>query len=203
MNKLEFVQELSRRLAALPKIEAQKQIAYYAEMINDRIDDGMTEQEAVAALGNLDELVRQAYLDQSMGSLVKEKMSTAGRDSQNKWLWLTIIVLSSPVWFPLLMAAGGVVFGFYVAMWSIMFALVVTVAALMISGVVAFVGGLIMLFVQGPATGMFIMGGGLMLIGISLLLVIPVYYIIGAIVALTKWMWNKLKSLLIKKEVIA
>ena len=39
--------------------------------------------------------------------------------------------------------------------------------------------------------------------GISLLLVIPVYYIIGAIVALTKWMWNKLKSLLIKKEVIA
>ena len=51
MNKTEFLDALRHALGKLPSYEVEQSIAFYAEMIDDRIEDGMSEQEAVAALG--------------------------------------------------------------------------------------------------------------------------------------------------------
>ena len=47
MRKTEFLERLRAALNALPEEEAKKTIAYYAEMIDDRIEDGMSEEEAI------------------------------------------------------------------------------------------------------------------------------------------------------------
>ena len=52
MNKTEFLDALRHALGKLPSYEVEQSIAFYAEMIDDRIEDGMSEQEAVAALGS-------------------------------------------------------------------------------------------------------------------------------------------------------
>ena len=48
MNKQEFLSALQNALAGLPKKDRQKTLAFYSEMIDDRMEDGMTEEEAVA-----------------------------------------------------------------------------------------------------------------------------------------------------------
>lgn len=39
--------------------EIQKTVMFYAEAIDDRMEDGMTEEEAVAAMGNIDDILRE------------------------------------------------------------------------------------------------------------------------------------------------
>ena len=63
MNKKEFIEELCKKLRLAPADEAEKTVNYYAEAIDDRIEDGMTEEEAVAAIGNIDDIVREVIGD--------------------------------------------------------------------------------------------------------------------------------------------
>lgn len=50
MTRVEFLTELDRRLSSLTKEQADEYLAYYAEMMADRMEDGMSEEEAVASL---------------------------------------------------------------------------------------------------------------------------------------------------------
>ena len=54
MTRIEFLTELDRRLEVLPREEADRHLAYYAEILADRAEDGMTDEEAVASLESLD-----------------------------------------------------------------------------------------------------------------------------------------------------
>ena len=51
MNKTEFVNQLSAGLMGLSQEDIKRSVDFYTEMIDDRIEDGMPEEEAVAALG--------------------------------------------------------------------------------------------------------------------------------------------------------
>ena len=59
MKRVEFLEALKARLWALPEADIQCSLDYYSEMIDDRMEDGLTEEEAVAAIGNLEEIVQQ------------------------------------------------------------------------------------------------------------------------------------------------
>jgi hypothetical protein len=47
---------LRARLSVMPKADLERTLQYYREMIDDRMEDGMTEQEAVADVGDPEEL---------------------------------------------------------------------------------------------------------------------------------------------------
>ena len=59
MTKREFIDALNARTGGLPQAERERLAAYFAEIIDDRMEDGVPEAEAVAALGSLDELIRE------------------------------------------------------------------------------------------------------------------------------------------------
>ena len=63
MNKTAFLKELRKRLKQLSKAERQQYIDYYAEMIDDRMEEGISEEEAVAVLGSADEIAAQIPAD--------------------------------------------------------------------------------------------------------------------------------------------
>ena len=50
MTKKEFLARLRRGLAQLPPEEREERLAFYSEMIDDRMEEGLSEQEAVASL---------------------------------------------------------------------------------------------------------------------------------------------------------
>ena len=53
MNKHEFLAALRRELTALPHGELTEQLNFYNEMIDDRMEEGMTEEDAVAGIGSV------------------------------------------------------------------------------------------------------------------------------------------------------
>ena len=63
MNKEQFLSELSRRLDGLNGNDLYRTLEYYAEMIDDRMEDGMSEEAAVAALGDLEAIAREIMQD--------------------------------------------------------------------------------------------------------------------------------------------
>ncbi len=54
MNKQEFLNALRSQLKGLPKDELENRISFYEEMINDRMDEGLSEEAAVADIGGED-----------------------------------------------------------------------------------------------------------------------------------------------------
>lgn len=63
MNKEQFLSELSRRLDGLNGNDLYRTLEYYAEMIDDRVEEGMSEEAAVAALGDLEAIAREIMQD--------------------------------------------------------------------------------------------------------------------------------------------
>lgn len=74
MNKTQFLEELSRRLEGLSDAERRIALDFYAELISDRMEEGMSEEEAVAALGSIDQIVRDAAPE--LQSMVQSKPQT-------------------------------------------------------------------------------------------------------------------------------
>lgn len=60
MRKEEFLTALRAELTGLSPEGVEKLVEFCSEMIDDRMEDGLTEEEAVAAAGSLDELIQQA-----------------------------------------------------------------------------------------------------------------------------------------------
>ena len=76
MTKIEFSERLKQTLVGrgLPREEAAKSVEFYLEMIDDRVEDGMNEEEAVAALGSIEDIAEQILYDLPLGVLVKSKI---------------------------------------------------------------------------------------------------------------------------------
>ena len=59
MNKDKFLLALYDAVRDLPLEDVERSIAYYREMIDERVEDGMNEEEAVAALGSVEDIAAQ------------------------------------------------------------------------------------------------------------------------------------------------
>jgi len=120
MNKSEFLAELEKALAGLPKKDVDERLAFFSEMIDDRMEEGLGEEEAVQAAGSIDEIVSQTVADVPLGRLVNEKM--AAKRKMRGWE-IALLVLGFPLWFALLVAAGAIILSLYIALWSLVISL--------------------------------------------------------------------------------
>ena len=59
MKKQQFLAELWKRLSDVPKEDVERSLDYYSEMIDDRVEAGMSEEEAVADIGSVEEAAKQ------------------------------------------------------------------------------------------------------------------------------------------------
>ena len=74
MNKQEFLAALQSGLRGLPRGDIQHWVEFYREMVEDRMEDGMSEEEAVAALGPVRDIVAQILSETPLPRLVHEKV---------------------------------------------------------------------------------------------------------------------------------
>ena len=61
MNKSEFLSELRTRLKGLPQNEIEERLSFYGEAIDDRIEEGVPEEDAVLEIGSIDDIVAQIH----------------------------------------------------------------------------------------------------------------------------------------------
>ena len=160
MNKREFLRSLSASLRGMPRGERAQSLEYYGEMIQDRMEEGLSEEEAVARLGSADEIARQ----------ILEGGGAQGRQGRRAPVWMiALIVLGSPVWLALLFAFLAVVLAAYIVAWSLIAALYAVLLGMAVCGPFG-----ALCFVAETVKGNFVLaalllGAGCVLLGLALL----------------------------------
>ena len=74
MGKNEFLDHLREGLSGLPAGDIEERLTFYGEMIDDRVEDGLTEEEAVREIGDVDEVAAQIIEETPISRLVIEKV---------------------------------------------------------------------------------------------------------------------------------
>ena len=126
LNKAEFLSRLEAALLGLPREDAEERLAFYSEMIDDRVEEGLSEEEAVEEIGPADAIAQQAPADFPPGDPAPEK--TKGRKMKGREK--ALLALGSPLWIPLLAAAAAVLLALYAVLWALVICLWAAEAAL-------------------------------------------------------------------------
>ena len=185
MNKTEFTEQLRAALKGLSEEDLKKSVDYYEEMIDDRMEDGIPEEEAVNGLGSIDEIKDKILKEIPITNIVKEKIKP--KRSLAGWE-IALLVIGSPVWVPIVLSLIITGLSIYMTFWIIILSLYVTDLLLFLSGIL----GIVAAFMQtnGFATGLFLSGIGITLTGVSVLLFFGFNQI-------TKWMFILSKKFLL------
>ena len=199
MSRDAFIGELRHRMAGLPQQTVERTVEYYSELIADSVEDGLTEEEAVARLGSLDEIVASVVKDTPLTQIVQTRVQERKKKGSSGWV-IALLILGAPVWLPLLIAALAVAFALFVALWAVVIALWAVVAAVILTGFVALVAGVVELCRLHLAQGLVLLGGGLMCLGLCALLFLLMKLLTVGTVKLCRWLWVGIKSLFVGKK---
>ena len=194
MKKEQFLRELSNKLKGLPRQDAEDRLSFYEEAIEDRIADGKSEDEAVAELGTVDEVVQEIAKDVPMAKLVKERLKP--RRSLRVWE-IVLIVLGFPLWLPLLLIGLVLCLVAYLLIWV----LVIVTYTVEVSLGVASIGSLVA-FIASLGGGTFEMAGlgaFMLCLGGAFLFVFACIGATKASIALSKKILGAIKASFIKK----
>ena len=196
MNRYDFLFELKQKLSQLPESETEKHLAYYEEMIDDRIEDGMTEEEAVSSLGDVSVIAERILQDTPIVTLVKTKVKP-----KNGWNTAAIVlaIIGSPIWISLLIALIAVVIAVFCALWGVVIAIVAVVVAIVVTGILLLIAPFFMIG-TGIHVVLMCVAAGLGIIGIALLGFVGVKYLVKGIAYVCKALGRGVKSIFIRKE---
>ncbi len=198
MTKLEFLDELKKALCGLPSEDIQKSLEFYSEMIDDKIEDGLSEEDAVSQIGNIGDIAKQILSDISITKLVKQKIKPKHRMGAGE---IILLILGSPIWLSLLIAAIAVVFSVYVSLWSVVVSLWASFAAFVGSAFGGFAAAAI-LFASGQNVyaGIVMIAAAFVLVGVSILFFFVCRESTKGMVWFTKKITLFIKSCFLRKE---
>lgn len=197
MDKQGFLDALARRLSGLPRQELEERLAFYGEMIDDRVEEGVSEAEAVAAVGDVEQIADQILWETPLHKIVRENVHV--KRTMRPWEIL-LLALGFPLWFPLLMAAFAVtislcavIFSVVVALWAVFLALAVCFPACLVAGIATAVTGF-------TGTGLAIGAAGLVCAGLSIFLFLGCKALSKGLIALVRHLLLAVKHGFIGRE---
>lgn len=166
MDKSKFLRALEARISMLPKHEIDERLDYYAELISDMTEDGMSEREAIERLGGVDKVAADILCEQPLSALMRSRVRP-----QNGWtaLSITLVILGSPVWLPVLLSVAAALFAIIISLVSVVIALYAGLLGIAAGAVGGGVMGFVLLIKQGFVEGMAYIGGALILAGVGML----------------------------------
>lgn len=165
MRKEEFLRALREALSGLPREDVEERIGFYREIIDDRMEEGLTEEEAVAAVGSVSDIVLQVVEEYPFTDLIKVCIRPKRRLSGGV---LALLFLGSPIWLSLLIATVAVVFSLWAALWAVVLSLWAVFAALVGSAVGGAAGGVVLLCCGEVPSGLVLISAALVCGGLSI-----------------------------------
>lgn len=166
MDKKVFLSLLQKALAGLPQEDIDERLSFYSEMIDDYIEEGLTEKDAVARIGSVNDIAAQIIEDTPLSRIAKEKFKPSGRPGA---LVIILLIFGSPIWLSLLISTFSVVIALYVTLWSVIISLwsvFVSLAACAIGGIW---GGIVVAITGHGLSGAALFGASLVCAGLSIL----------------------------------
>ena len=111
MTKKEFLAALKIKLRAIPRAELRERLGFYSEIIDDKMEEGLTEGEAIAEIGDINEIAEQI-----LGEV--EVTAKGGKAPASPWQ-IVLLIIGAPVWLPLLISFYAVMWSVAVVLWAI------------------------------------------------------------------------------------
>ncbi len=162
MNKNEFIASLSQATEQLNDDARDRTIAYYTEMIDDRCEGGMSEEQAVYSLGAVDEIAKQIIADAAeCGELKQAVNAVCQNNTVKKGASLGSAVLG-------VFAVIGVcilcmiTISFSLSIWGSDISLLITGLTLVLTGITA--------FSSTTSAAIFLIGIGLVILSLGIAL---------------------------------
>ena len=155
MTKSEFLSALRVHLYGLPKDEIDERVDFYGEAIDDRIEDGLSEEDAVGEMGSLDGIVFEIIGEVPLSKIIKQRVKPKRRFKA----WETVLLaVGSPVWLSLLFAAFAVVLSLYASLWAVVLSLWAVFAALATGALGGVLAGVFYVFLGEGLFGALLLG---------------------------------------------
>lgn len=190
MTKHEFLGALYDALSPLTPEERNRSLAYYEEVIDDKLEEGEQESKIIADFGPVADIAQEI-----LGDTPTQNPSTMKQGS--KAIPLILIIAGSPLWFPLLIAGVAVLFAIYVVVWSLIISFFAVVFSLLACGL----GGIGILIFNASTNMAAAFGGlgvGFICAGLGLLLLFPCIFFAKWLtqntVRFVKYAWHKMTS---------
>ena len=196
MNKQEFLDQLRKKLSGAPQSEVEDRLIFYGEMIDDRIEEGMSEEEAVAAVGDIDSIESEIISGIPMSTLVKEK--TKSKRKMKAWE-IVLLAIGSPLWIVLLATAFAIILTVYIVIWSIVISFW-AVGAAMAGCAIGSIAILVLNCIYGSVwTGLALFGMGLVCAGLSIFMFFGCKALTKCVILLAKKTVLWIKKLFVRK----
>lgn len=157
MKKNEFMAELAIKLVGLPPEDSKRWLEYYAEMLDDRIEEGMSEAAAVASLGDPAEIVKEILAQMPLTKLIKNRV----KPSRKLRVWeIILICLGSPIWLSVAISLVAVFLSVYISLWSVLIGCYAGVLGGLVGGVLGGLGAAVAFAMKGSIPSVLLMLGG-------------------------------------------
>ena len=196
MTKVNFLFELRDKLSGLPTEDIEERLNFYSEMIEDRMEEGLSEEDAVAAIGTTDEIAKQIISEIPFTKIAKEKL----KPKNNLKIWeIILLVLGFPLWFSLLIAAFAVAFSLYIALWAVIISFWAVFASFIGCAVGGIISGVVFSLNGNTLTGIAMLAAALVCAGLSIFTFFGCKLATKGILLLTKKVIIYTKSLFVKK----
>ena len=197
MYKQEFLDALRLRLSGLPQDDVDGCLAFYSEAIDDRIEEGLSEEDAVSQMGSLDGIIEQVVADIPLTRIAKERIGSRRR--LKAWE-IVLLAVGSPIWLSLLIAAFAVILSLYAVLWSVIISLWAVFGAFVGCSVGGVVGGILFAVGGHVPVGIALVGCGITLGGLSILTFFGCMAATKGVLILTKKIAVWIKSCFIGRE---
>lgn len=193
MNKSQFLDEVRRRLAGFSQADIDRFLDYCQEMIDDRMEDGLSEEEAVAVLGSPEDVVSQLLMD----SPVRQESGSERPAGTLKAWQIAVLALSSPIWIPLVFSLVMTVVGLGIGIVATALGLYCAAGGLILGGAAMLVAGPVKYMLPDL---LFLLAAGALLVGIGLLMILALNGFVRVLIRLVKWAGSKIRPMFLKKE---
>ena len=196
MRKQDFIKELRINLSFLPKEEIEDRISFYSELIDDKIEEGLKEEDAIKSIGNVNEIIDQIINDMPLSKIAKDKIKPKRKLSA---LEVTLIIIGSPIWLSLLLSLVAILFSLYIVGWSV----VISIWAVFVSLISALVAGIaltiISLFSNSALVALSYLGATLVILGLTILMHYVCKIMTKVYIKLTKLIVLSIKKKMLKR----
>ena len=174
MKKQEFITRLRYKLTGVPETDVLERIGFISEVIDDKVEEGYTEDDAVRELGSPDEVASRIIAEVGIrrkpikpSAYSEEKQTKRGLSA----LAIVLIALGSPIWISLALAALALIISAYAVIWSVVASLWAAFGSLVAAGFGGILASAIMIFTN-PTAAFACFGCALFALGLT----VPMFY---------------------------
>lgn len=196
MTKAEYLSQIREKINGISTEDVEKNIEYYSEMIDDRIEEGMTEEEAVSQMDSPRKVADMILAETPITKLVEDKINSK---KQFRAWEIVLIVLGAPIWLSLLIAVISVFFALAISVFAVLISFYAVGFAVGVAAIVGMIGAIMFAVSLNMNAALFMLGTGLICAGLLVLFVMAVKPVSVGIVRLCAWFGKVVKRMFVGK----